>query len=122
MKRRPPRTTRTDTLFPYTTLFRSREHLHAWRHLIPHGNRHAILLGCRKNCSISCVQIPYSCGGDEIFCGQIQAILSCRYSCNRRIEPGQVATLLDRDGNALLRSDEQTSELQSLMRHSYAVF
>src|SRR3546814_5846713 len=35
MKRRPPRSTRTDTLFPYTTLFRSdrwREHHHAKRH------------------------------------------------------------------------------------------
>src|SRR3546814_18246988 len=31
MIRRPPRSTRTDTLFPYTTLFRSRDHGHLWR-------------------------------------------------------------------------------------------
>src|SRR3546814_20851925 len=31
MIRRPPRSTRTDTLFPYTTLFRSRRHQHARR-------------------------------------------------------------------------------------------
>src|SRR3546814_14410376 len=33
MIRRPPRSTRTDTLFPYTTLFRSRETLHDCRHV-----------------------------------------------------------------------------------------
>src|SRR3546814_7223516 len=32
MIRRPPRSTRTDTLFPYTTLFRSEADLQAWRH------------------------------------------------------------------------------------------
>src|SRR3546814_6514396 len=69
---------------------------------MPHANRQAIVLGCLKMCSISCVQILYSCGVDEILGGQIQAILSCRYSCNRRIEPGQVATLLYRDGKAQL--------------------
>src|SRR3546814_1058475 len=31
MIRRPPRSTRTDTLFPYTTLFRSRQRAHPWR-------------------------------------------------------------------------------------------
>src|SRR3546814_6444661 len=79
MRRRPPRSTRTDTLFPYTTLFRSRPRRRAGRA----GRR------CGR-------------GGQE----------------NRSSEHPLV-------GAAALcapRSEEHTSELQSLMRISYAVF
>src|SRR3546814_6445477 len=72
MIRRPPRSTRTDTLFPYTTLFRSR------------GERL-----CRS---------PFCLLPDEGLFPMLN-----RYF-------------------ALLRSEEHTSELQSLMRISYAVF
>src|SRR3546814_4767353 len=65
MIRRPPRSTRTDTLFPYTTLFRS---------------------GCR------------------------------------RPSPPPVPQAAARAQNRAGRSEEHTSELQSLMRISYAVF
>src|SRR3546814_13712793 len=86
MIRRPPRSTRTDTLFPYTTLFRSsarsrrpasrrlRHRLRARRHIAPDGVDHS--------------RRPYR----------------------------QTAL------NDQLRSEEHTSELQSLMRISYAVF
>src|SRR3546814_4567982 len=80
MIRRPPRSTRTDTLFPYTTLFRScRMPL---PHRSPMRNRRDDALGS-KDC-----------------------------------EPAA------REGRrrAHLRSEEHTSELQSLMRNSYAVF
>src|SRR3546814_8691825 len=76
MIRRPPRSTRTDTLFPYTTLFRS------WLGCLPGGVGIADPLG----------------------------------------------ELLQQEGAALavgarlVRSEEHTSELQSLMRISYAVF
>src|SRR3546814_6151654 len=86
--RRPPRSTRTDTLFPYTTLFRSPDrcpgHLVARRAADPSGARGRYLLSGR--------------GG--------------------RSAPGH------RSGVASLgrRSEEHTSELQSLMRISYAVF
>src|SRR3546814_2549733 len=73
MIRRPPRSTRTDTLFPYTTLFRSG---------IVHQGGEFML-------------IRYQ-GGDS------QAVFG--------------------NGNVILRSEEHTSELQSLMRISYAVF
>src|SRR3546814_4523902 len=66
MIRRPPRSTRTDTLFPYTTLFRS-------------VVRHHATIACRK-------------------------------------------VVQDDDPPPRLRSEEHTSELQSLMRISYAVF
>src|SRR3546814_9900657 len=75
MIRRPPRSTRTDTLFPYTTLFRS--------HMAFNGSTH--------------------------------------------VPEGEMIKLLERKGLAFgadtnARSEEHTSELQSLMRTSYAVF
>src|SRR3546814_16778899 len=84
MIRRPPRSTRTDTLFPYTTLFRSVEH--ADRRGVgeeqPEDQRH-----------------------------RGQRLLTARQQCQR-------LQLFARR----LRSEEHTSELQSLMRISYAVF
>src|SRR3546814_8526437 len=78
MIRRPPRSTRTDTLFPYTTLFRSD-------------------------------------GGEK---GQTQGALEqYAINLNERAAEGRVDPLIGRD----LRSEEHTSELQSLMRISYAV-
>src|SRR3546814_7772094 len=88
MIRRPPRSTRTDTLFPYTTLFRS-----IWQ------DRPAAI-------SVPLLHIPLRPAA-----AQVQ-----RYSQRSRvIEPGEAP----RPGN---RSEEHTSELQSLMRISYAVF
>src|SRR3546814_7388650 len=77
MIRRPPRSTRTDTLFPYTTLFRSR------------GSSRPVR-GCRCRCA--------QCPAPEPCCGCLRKILLRG------------------------RSEEHTSELQSLMRISYAVF
>src|SRR3546814_5306586 len=95
MIRRPPRSTRTDTLFPYTTLFRShgrtlglvgfdRGLFQQLVHL-----RVGILLGVRPDHALADVR------------GQIGA----RHADDR-----------------ITRSEEHTSELQSLMRISYAVF
>src|SRR3546814_4269271 len=85
MIRRPPRSTRTDTLFPYTTLFRS---LGA-----PLGDRAA-----RK-------RIGYL---PELF--RYQDWLSAREVLQLHCDLAEI------------RSEEHTSELQSLMRTSYAVF
>src|SRR3546814_10198927 len=96
MIRRPPRSTRTDTLFPYTTLFRS-------------GFDHdqSTPLGCGA-----------SIGGDE------NTVTS--WDLDR---DGDLDLLFGNDGEnyyfrnqGLDRSEEHTSELQSLMRISYAVF
>src|SRR3546814_7292959 len=81
MIRRPPRSTRTDTLFPYTTLFRS-------------------LLYCKDTHQSGRDWRPPS-PSDRI----------CR-----RQETAYSA------GHGAARSEEHTSELQSLMRISYAVF
>src|SRR3546814_5112535 len=82
MIRRPPRSTRTDTLFPYTTLFRSARNLRR-------GEAGAVE------------------HEDEIAVGLERAIFI-----------GAAHALAERRQ----RSEEHTSELQSLMRISYAVF
>src|SRR3546814_2289161 len=78
MIRRPPRSTRTDTLFPYTTLFRSEAGNDR------HRNRPALLRTVRP---VGTQELP---------------------ALGRHLGAG--------------RSEEHTSELQSLMRISYAVF
>src|SRR3546814_2136579 len=85
MIRRPPRSTRTDTLFPYTTLFRSRQ---------------------------SDDQLPYI---------RRRPADGHRGTGRRTIIRGRSA-LLGVDQRRSGRSEEHTSELQSLMRISYAVF
>src|SRR3546814_2348703 len=93
MIRRPPRSTRTDTLFPYTTLFRSLR-----------DNPHGLVLGPREF-------------------GHFRAALRTPDS-KVHIAPAEfVARTRDLlAGAAPQRSEEHTSELQSLMRISYAVF
>src|SRR3546814_11811879 len=90
MIRRPPRSTRTDTLFPYTTLFRSPADAGRWDQAAPDvgdGGAHP--------------QRPLSWRSGTVRPGR------CGHGGNRG--PGG-------------RSEEHTSELQSLMRISYAVF
>src|SRR3546814_12310015 len=77
MIRRPPRSTRTDTLFPYTTLFRS------------------------SDASI-----------DRAAHHVLRRWIARRYAAKR----------IEREPLPFRRSEEHTSELQSLMRISYAVF
>src|SRR3546814_9899277 len=96
MIRRPPRATRTDTLFPYTTLFRSRPRRatgNTW------GERDAAL------------RLPVVC--DDVPGG--------RRACAAAVECGR-ANGSSVAGMSGVRSEEHTSELQSLMRISYAVF
>src|SRR3546814_10716122 len=88
MIRRPPRSTRTDTLFPYTTLFRSRQRREI------RDQRGGVILEVR----------PF---GMARHLGALPGRKPC-------IEVAKLPLGL--------RSEEHTSELQSLMRISYAVF
>src|SRR3546814_9506522 len=81
MIRRPPRSTRTDTLFPYTTLFRS-----------------------SVNPAIQSQRVDCSSGSQSPIDAGLGVAASATQRCSRT------------------RSEEHTSELQSLMRISYAVF
>src|SRR3546814_2199700 len=92
MIRRPPRSTRTDTLFPYTTLFRS------WVELQPYtGRTHQL--------RVHMAAIGHPILGDGKYGGK-DAFLTGTISRKMHLH----------------RSEEHTSELQSLMRISYAVF
>src|SRR3546814_2066710 len=95
MIRRPPRSTRTDTLFPYTTLFRSPAEVR--RGGVPHRARRP--LGHPHRRGAAHLAAP---GRDR----------------HRSRAPVAVRGL----HVVLPRSEEHTSELQSLMRISYAVF
>src|SRR3546814_6127932 len=97
MIRRPPRATRTDTLFPYTTLFRSVGELAG---ALSHGQKQWLEIG------MLLVQDTQLILLDEPVAGMTDA------------ETRQTAELI----LTLKRSEEHTSELQSLMRISYAVF
>src|SRR3546814_7965609 len=100
--RRPPRSTRTDPLFPYTTLFRSVDHAH-------------------QRIGLRIVSPEFAGRGVDVLAEQ-----------PRGRAPGE--HLLEQDACILVaagrverldqpeRSEEHTSELQSLMRISYAVF
>src|SRR3546814_5950119 len=105
MIRRPSRSTRTDTLFPYTTLFRS--------------------IGCRL-CTAAVHQLQHTQQhhGDDA--------AATRRTDNRHLVVAEqkagrhrrqwAFARRDRIGIIADRSEEHTSELQSLMRISYAVF
>src|SRR3546814_8689035 len=106
MIRRPPRSTRTDTLFPYTTLFRSRP---SW----PRGakapkRKRPPFLGGRIEKLFGLFVVEPSAGSSA---GSLQV---------HRLRTARVG--LDFEAHLLARSEEHTSELQSLMRISYAVF
>src|SRR3546814_6817362 len=120
MIRRPPRSTRTDTLFPYTTLFRSGFELQVGNtadigHAIAEGRIDvAFVEGVVDAPGI--VATPWR---DEPL--QVAVAADAKLGAKRRASVAELsrqAWLLREAG----RSEEHTSELQSLMRISYAVF
>src|SRR3546814_8101126 len=101
MIRRPPRSTRTDTLFPYTTLFRSLSEFESysmWLNI------------CSERCAGSSSRHRPASSESISTTSPLSAGMSAR-----RIS-------VQRDTGIAKRSEEHTSELQSLMRISYAVF
>src|SRR3546814_7931154 len=100
MRRPPPRSTRTDTLFPYTTLFRS---LYAVGHSVKMQVRAAHLAGVLQ--LILAVGVLVEVVRRFVFGSEPESLVMMA-----------IAFV------ALIRSEEHTSELKSLMRISYAVF
>src|SRR3546814_981400 len=108
MIRRPPMSSLTDTLFPYTTRFRS---LGRGSDLPPHARP-----GGR-------VFVPPSCHSLRKKRLWRIKVAGNRISSGRRRRAESSAPLkVFADIHAMIRSEEHTSELQSLMRISYAVF
>src|SRR3546814_10844085 len=99
MIRRPPRSTRTDPLFPYTTLFRSAE------------EAKGLIRWLRPEFQAPDYKAPVT---QTLDLGETAAVLPENVIPWPGSLPEQVS--------AVQRSEEHTSELQSLMRISYAVF
>src|SRR3546814_1883757 len=106
MIRRPPRSTRTDTLFPYTTLFRSLQSR-------PKFVRHTEV----PRQTQTCIGCHGTLAGNDL----ADATLRHTYLFGKAIlcDAHRLQKLFQKDFS---RSEEHTSELQSLMRISYAVF
>src|SRR3546814_8078680 len=104
---RPPGSTRTDTLFPYTTLFRS-------------TRKGAVA----RATSLPVLPLRWALLGEGL--GAFDIVLALDHRGLRRVDVADGALevrLVEADIDRLLRrSEEHTSELQSLMRISYAVF
>src|SRR3546814_5424257 len=96
MIRRPPRSTRTDTLFPYTTLFRSFDLDEVV--FVPTG-------------------MPWH--KQEVTASEHRYLMTVIATASN---PQFTVSRVDMDREGITRSEEHTSELQSLMRSSYAVF
>src|SRR3546814_1104018 len=112
MIRRPPRSTRTDTLFPYTTLFRS----HGGRR---EGDEHPPARRHRGRCLRGDAQRARQDAADA---GAHPAVGASEHARRRAAAGGEQRRALPEDSSGCARSEEHTSELQSLMRISYAVF
>src|SRR3546814_2405822 len=106
MIRRPPRSTRTDTLFPYTTLFRSHRVMRADKHLV---SRSAVGGPVLDRLSINGAHLPL-----------FQRVLTPILEAPLLFVPADIKVIFEQLDAG--RSEEHTSELQSLMRISYAVF
>src|SRR3546814_2214490 len=108
MIRRPPRSTRTDTLFPYTTLFRS--HIDLQQHF-----EYVIgkLIGTDVELNVDLgLPLPLiNRGRIGVFEGKVLHILGNKPNLRHSV------CAIDK----CFRSEEHTSELQTLMRISYAV-
>src|SRR3546814_9503869 len=103
MRRLPPRSTRTDTLFPYTTLFRSEVTL-------ADGSALKVPGVIPK---LSATPGAFQGGGPQLGEHTEQVLREVGFNDD------QIAQLKQLE---VIRSEEHTSELQSLMRISYAVF
>src|SRR3546814_5701788 len=121
MHRRPPRSTRTDTLFPYTTLFRS---LRFCIRVVADCGCTRLFAGAsgRVVSGASGLSLVFPvhwavCGGDLLSAGRVLA----DHARGRRAA-GACCHVGPARGTLVGRSEEHTSELQSLMRISYAVF
>src|SRR3546814_4094174 len=106
MIRRPPRSTRTDTLFPYTTLFRS---------LAARNTRQKV--ASRFGVVQELAQLHAYPG--RVHHTHVQAKQLAQAIERARVRAGQPHAV---GTTAAIRSEEHTSVLQSLMRTSYAHF
>src|SRR3546814_3274003 len=125
MRRRPPRSTRTDTLFPYTTLFRSVVVVEGDADRVANA-REAGFPAVRGNIASEKVMLEAKPERAKMAVFAIPHALEAGEAIARLKALNRAITVLARAHSDTevrhLRSEEHTSELQSLMRISYAVF
>src|SRR3546814_7244559 len=132
MIRRPPESTRTDTLVPYTTLFRSIAQLFKCRHI---GDARIALFARNGNSTHRTgPQARHSGGqsrehrlslpGDQVGESGSNTLVGDMHHLRTQVLLEQFHQQVSQRASASrsIRSEEHTSELQSLMRNSYAVF
>src|SRR3546814_8481283 len=130
MIRRPPRSTRTDTLFPYTTLFRS-DQQHLGLRQRPQDLVHEVIgaIGCIGDAVA--VQIEAGVVAPVVAappCAPLHVTGADVLHLGAIADEGVAGNAIalgaggEVDADRATRSEEHTSELQSLMRISYAVF
>src|SRR3546814_1453686 len=119
MIRRPPRSTRTDTLFPYTTLFRS-ELLLDIAMLINTGRlaHPRVFIDSPLATRATEVFAKHASELEDMGSGEVFHHPSFHFVLNST----ESLRLNSLSGALILRSEEHTTELQSLMRLPYAVF
>src|SRR3546814_4924751 len=110
MIRRPPRSTRTDTPFPYTTLFRSSAHYNNGRGFSAMAAFSAKDRVPGPTLTAWLAEANWDLAKHHTIFGRFENV------ANEELFPDHSSALHDQ------RSEEHTSELQSLMRISYAVF
>src|SRR3546814_1676447 len=128
MRRRPPLSPRPDTLLPYTTRYRSPNalaHLRQQRH-------DALLATFARDAQRFAKRQHFACQAQRFANAQSAAIKQQQHCPVAGTDPlfppllrhilGKRHRFVGRDGPGNARSEEHTSELQSLMRISYAVF
>src|SRR3546814_1315211 len=132
MIRHPPRSTRTDTLFPYTTLFRSdADRFERFDAVPPHIWQIKRIAGFERRFARVAPRLGEARVAVEV--GRERVDHADRSAGRRQLERAgiEVGELIGReqgeaaaagDATGDIRSEEHTSELQSLMRISYAVF
>src|SRR3546814_4776036 len=119
MIRRPPRSTRTDTLFPYTTLFRSERQAAGYAAI-------RVVAAAHRDFAVRGVDIDPLARAQREFGVDLSALGAERDNDHPVGGGGEgfagVGDTLGDEARPRDRSEEHTSELQSLMRISYAVF
>src|SRR3546814_4829536 len=120
MIRRPPRSTRTDTLFPYTTLFRSTGPVEAQRGLRVELERQALGIAIEDAGQTAYPGRVALRGEAQAFDARVRGQRAAADAGNGDIVQDRVRPGVEQPPPRT-RPEEHTSDLQSLMRKSYAV-
>src|SRR3546814_7915370 len=114
MSRRPPRSSRTDTRFPYTTRFRSRSKRRFRLHRCLLGSPASAYAQSLRTLAVQVATRRARSG--------VVLVTSALPEEGKSSLAGALAVCAAQATGKRVRSEEHTSELQSLMRISYAVF